>query len=351
MERSDERQIPLFANDPPSSRPGRAAAAGGSVLRLEREREEAAVIAARIPAGVRFGTSSWSFPGWEGIVYPRRASAAALAREGLVEYARHPLLRTVGIDRGFYAPIPPDDLRRYAGQLPPGFPCCAKAPESVTGFVRSGPAGGSRAGAANPSYLDARVFEEEMLAPFRDAFRENTGPFLLQFPPAPRGRGPSPREFAERLDRFLGELPREFSYAVELREPELLTDEYGRVLAGRSAAHVYNAATAMPEPGDQAARIPPDAAPFAVVRLLLKPGTSYGQRREEFVPFDRIVDPDPRIRAQVVSIVRAAADRPVYVLVNNKAEGCAPATIRAIAEDLARETLVTGDSSRMSGVR
>lgn len=334
MERSDERQIPLFANDPPSSRPARPAAAAASVLRLEREREEAAVIAARIPARVRFGTSSWSFPGWEGIVYPRRASASILAREGLVEYARHPLLRTVGIDRGFYASIPRDDLRRYAGQLPADFPCCAKAPESVTGFVRSGQAGASRGGTANASYLDPRVFEEEMLAPFRDAFRENTGPFLLQFPPAPRGRGPSPREFAERLDRFLGELPREFSYAVELREPELLTGEYRRVLAGRGAAHVYNAATAMPEPGDQAERIPPDAAPFAVVRLLLKPGTSYGERREEFVPFDRIVDPDPGIRRQVVSIIRAAAERPVYVLVNNKAEGCAPKTIRAIAEML-----------------
>ena len=129
---------------------------------------------------------------------------------------------------------------------------------------------------------------------------------------------------------------------MELREPALLTDEYRRVLAGRGAAHVYNAATAMPEPGDQADRIPPDAAPFAVVRLLLKPGTSYGERREEFVPFDRIVDPDPGIRRQVVSIIRAAAERPVYVLVNNKAEGCAPATIRAIAEMLVTEQ-VTGD--------
>ena len=54
-------------------------------------------------------------------------SQTALAREGLREYARRPLLRTVGIDRSFYAPIPDDDLKRYPGQLPDGFLACAKA--------------------------------------------------------------------------------------------------------------------------------------------------------------------------------------------------------------------------------
>ena len=121
-------QIPLFAELPAARR-----SAGAFAERLEREHAEAAAIAARIPRHVRFGTSSWSFPGWEGLVFSRKASAASLARDGLSEYARHPLLTTVGIDRGFYAPIPREDLARYAQQLPPGFPCCAKAPESVTG--------------------------------------------------------------------------------------------------------------------------------------------------------------------------------------------------------------------------
>jgi len=333
-------QMPLFGEAPPSFKPRK-----DRVLaeRVERERAESAAIAARLPATVRFGTSSWSFPGWAGIVYSRRASASELAREGLVEYSRHPLLTTVGIDRGFYAPIPAEDLRRYAAQLPAGFPCCTKAPESVTGALRSGPAGGR---GPNPGFLDPRVFEEEMLAPFREAFLEHTGPFILQFPPARRaehGSGTSPAEFAQRLDAFLGAVPRDFSYAVELREERLLTDEYRRVLSRHGTAHVYNAATAMPMPAAQAERVPVAGAPFAVVRLLLRPGTGYDERREEFLPFDRIVDPNPELRAQVVSLVRAALEqpeRPVYVLVNNKAEGCAPATIRALAEQLARESPV-----------
>lgn len=324
-------QIPLFpAEDSPRRlRRGEASLAE----RVEKERAAAAAVAARIPGNVRFGTSSWSFPGWAGIVYARRARAPELAREGLLEYARHPLLNTVGIDRGFYAPIPREDLRRYAEQLPEGFLACAKAPESVTGFVLAEPRGGPRR--VNPGFLDPARFEEEMLAPFRDAFANHTGPFLLQFPPAPASSRLAPEDFAERLDRFLAALPRDFRYAVELRERRLLTAVYGEVLARHGAAHVYNAATAMPMPAEQAETIPVAAAPFSVVRLLLRPGTGYDERREEFLPFDRIVDPNPEMRSEVVSLVRAAGDRDVFVLVNNKAEGCAPATIRALAEELA----------------
>ncbi len=319
------RQIPLFGLEPAGRTPG------ASERRLDREREEARALAARLPRNVRFGTSSWSFPGWEGIVYPGKATAARLAREGLIDYARHPLLTTVGIDRGFYAPIPREDLRRYAEQLPQGFLCCAKAPAAVTGASLLG------AREPNPDFLNARRFEEEMLLPFREEFAEHTGPFLLQFPPAPRETRLAPGAFAAALDRFLDELPREFHYGVELRDPALLTTEYRRVLLRHGAAHVYNAATGMPMPGEQARDVPPEA-PVVVVRLLLRPGTGYDERREEFLPFNRIVDENPEMRRDTLNLIRAAEGRPVYVLVNNKAEGCAPATIRALAEELAAIT-------------
>jgi uncharacterized protein YecE (DUF72 family) len=180
-----------------------------------------------------------------------------------------------------------------------------------------------------------------MLAPFWESFAGHAGPFLLQFPPAPPAARSSPREFAERLDRFLGELPRRFRYAVELRDPGLLTEEYRRVLRSRGAAHVYNCATAMPMPEEQEVRIPVRDAPFVVVRLLLRPGTRYDERREDFQPFDRIVDPNPEMRRQTVALARAALGRDVFVLVNNKAEGCSPATIRALAEELASKDVST----------
>jgi uncharacterized protein YecE (DUF72 family) len=245
------------------------------------------------------------------------------------------LLRTVGIDRGYYGPIPAADLERYASQLPAGFPCCAKAPEAVTSPVVRDRARSQAV--ANPDYLRADRFLEEMVGPFQEAFRDHTGPFVIQFPPAPAGFRLAPHAFAERLDRFLSPLPRTLRYAVELRDPSLLTGDYERVLAAHGVAHVYNYATAMPLPADQAAAVPISTAPFTLVRLLLPPGERYLERRDALWPFNRISDPDPVMRRQVVQVIResVAGGLPVYVLVNNKAEGCAPATIRALADQLA----------------
>jgi len=326
----ESSQLDLFG----SPRPQGSRADIAARERLEREHAEAAEIAARLPGNVFFGTSSWGFPGWAGLVYSRRASQAVLAREGLAEYARHPLLTTVGIDRGFYAPIPEPDLLRYAEQLPAGFRCCAKAPAAVTAAELPGQR------AANPDFLRPERFVEEMAGPFRVAFADHTGPFLLQFPPAGAGRRDRPASFAAKLARFLAALPQDFLYAVELRDPALLTQEYRAVLAEAGAAHVYNYATAMPMPQAQAEAVPLETASFAVIRLLLAPGTSYNERREEFEPFDRIVAPDQEMRRQVVSLARKASSlgRDVFVLVNNKAEGCSPLTIRALAEKLASES-------------
>ena len=82
-------------------------------------------LAAALPARIRLGTSSWSFPGWTGLVYAAHngqpATERVLARHGLAAYARHPLFRTVSLDRTFYAPLTTEEFARYAAQVPDGF--------------------------------------------------------------------------------------------------------------------------------------------------------------------------------------------------------------------------------------
>lgn len=328
-------QLGLFGEEAPASR-RRGAQDADAAGRLARDHDLAAAIAGRLPQKIFFGTSSWSYPEWEGVVYSRRQTPAQLAREGLREYARHPLLTTVGIDRSFYAPIPRADLERYARQLPAGFPCCVKAPQAVTSAVAAGPARqGSRR--ANPEYLEPARFLEEIAAPILEVFEEHAGPVILQFPPAPSSLRPAPGVFAEKLGRFLAALPKTLSYAVELREPALLTKYYRDALAANGAAHVYNYSGTMPMPADQAEIVPIDAAPFAVIRLLMPPGNRYEERRDALAPFNRLSAPDDRMRREVAALALAASatHRPVSILVNNKAEGCSPLTIRALAEILA----------------
>ena len=297
-----------------------------------------ATLAAALPPELAFGTSSWTFPGWAGLVYPSGLATAAFGREGLRHYARHPLLRTVGVDRSYYAPIPLDELRAYAGQLPDGFLCCVKAPAAVTS--RLAPTfGGGRGGPAalNPDFLSVARLVDDLLTPLAVGLGEHCGPVVLEFPPGARDPSPPPAAFFEALDRFLGALPRDFAYAVEIRDRALLTPTYRVVLARHGVAHTYNYWSAMPMPLAQADVVPPEDTPFSVVRLLLKPGTWYEDQRERFRPFNRLVEPDEVMRDQVVALTtRALArGRKVYVLVNNKAEGSSPLTIEALAERVA----------------
>ena len=322
-------QLPLFDT---AAAPERKAAADSPLdTRFAALRETAS----RLSPHVRFGTSSWSFPGWSGLVYAKSRTERWLSREGLREYVRHPLLRTVGIDRSYYARIPDDDLRRYADQLPDGFPCCCKAPASVTSAVV--PERGSKE--ANPHFLSAGLFIDDLLEPVSRAFAGHAGPFVLQFPPMLHRSGLEPTVFIDALDEFLFALPREFSYGVELRDTALLTPAYARVLIRHGAGHVYNLWTAMPMPVEQADALPPETMPFVMVRLLLRPGTTYHERRELFEPFDRIVSPFEQMRDEVTGILARAVARaiPAYVLVNNKAEGSAPLTIEALALRLVQE--------------
>jgi hypothetical protein len=50
-------------------------------------------LAAALPRELHLGTSTWSFAGWQGLVYDGAHEESKLAREGLAAYARHPLLR------------------------------------------------------------------------------------------------------------------------------------------------------------------------------------------------------------------------------------------------------------------
>jgi len=324
-------QFSLFESDAPGPRRrGRASAWPAPGSPLEQRYERYRVLAASLPPEFRMGTSSWSFPGWLGIVYARKRATSMLAREGLHEYVQHPLLRTVGIDRSFYAPIPEDDLLRYAEQLGDDFPCCAKAPaavtsESIPGLNRNHP---------NPDYLSAPRLITELVEPFARSFSRHIGPFILQFSPPADRKATSAEAFIERLDRFLEQLPRDCQYAVEIRDKWALSGTYRAVLERHGAAHVYNYWSAMPLPGAQTRTIEPEHQPFVVVRLLLKPGTWYENQKQVFAPFDKLVEPDDEMRRDVIDIVHRAAiaGRKTYLLVNNKAEGSAPLTIEALAE-------------------
>src|SRR2546426_12404903 len=99
--------------------------------------------------------------------------------------------------------------------------------------------------------LNARLFLDKVLKPYTRVFRRQAISFVFQFQAM---RGPDlvgDVEWAERLDQFLGQLPRDFHYAVELRNAELFTASHGEVLRRHGVAHVFNSWTEMPPIGTQ----------------------------------------------------------------------------------------------------
>ncbi len=294
-------------------------------------------LGSRVPSNIKFGTSTWTYDGWTGDVYRRDYRAAQPARR-LEEYARYPLFRSVGIDSAFYDPPSEAVLAAYARSLPAGFPCVSKVWDRITARRLSQDGRwGNLAGQRNPDFLNADLFKEAVLGPYARAFRDHAACFVFEFQ-SMRGKDlPAPGAWAEELDGFLGQLPRDFRYAVELRNPELLDPLHGAVLGRHGVAHVFNSWTEMPPIGAQLELPWVFPANFTVARALLRPGRAYADAVKLFEPYDRIREPLPELREDLVRLIVEATSRHLeaLVLVNNRAEGNAPGTIRALATALA----------------
>jgi uncharacterized protein YecE (DUF72 family) len=294
---------------------------------------EQLALAARLPAHVRLGTMSWSFPGWRGLVYGKDAPSGSLANLGLRAYARHPLLGAVEIDRSYYEPLSEATLRSYAEQVPAGFRFLVKAHEACS--VRRYPTHaryGKKRGELNPLYLDAAYAADAVVGPVQRALGNKLGALLFQFPPS--AEAGDPEVFARELEGFLSRLPSGVPYAVELRNVDLFGPSYVQSLANTGAVHCHNAWGGMPSVLAQARLVPPSARNPLIVRWLLRPGQAYAEARDRFRPFDRITDEDVAKRSALARLVARAAARgvPALVLINNKAEGCAPESAFRLAQ-------------------
>jgi uncharacterized protein YecE (DUF72 family) len=290
----------------------------------------------RIPPTVRFGTSTWNYPGWQGLVYHQDYEPKGAPARMLKEYAAFPLFRTVGIDSSFYAPPTEEVLRSYAENLPSGFPCVSKVWSQLTVHKFTKAQDRARAGKVNPDFLNPELFLEEIYQPHQRYFADHTGPFVFEFQTLAKSGGIDAEGFASRLDEFFSALPREGQFAVEIRNEEFLTPMYFAVLREHGVAHVFNSWTRMPPIGHQLDLPGSISGAFIVARALLRPGRSYDEAVDAFAPYDRIREPNPKLRRDLARLVETAVKTriPAYLLVNNRAEGSAPLTIAAVAEML-----------------
>jgi uncharacterized protein YecE (DUF72 family) len=288
---------------------------------------------------IRFGTSTWAYEGWQGHIYRKPYTRSRFAQECLGEYCQYlhnggPLFRTVGNDSTFYRPPTAGQLQRYLHQIPEDFEMCFKVWEEITipRFARLARYG-AKAGQPNPRFLNAELFNELVLRPCRDAqFSPHTGPLIFEF----QRHGMPAQEFCSRLNTFFGRLPKDFRYAVEIRNENLLGPDYRKVLEDHGVAHVYNHWSWMPALAEQHRLMERFTAPFTVLRLLTPLKMTYEAAKKRAAPYNKIVGELPEMRKDTVRLVtQAVADnRQAYVLVNNRSEGNAPLTVQALVDRL-----------------
>ncbi len=291
--------------------------------------------ATALPPNIRLGTSSWSFPGWKRLVYDRRATTTELSQRGLGAYSKHPLLRAAGIDRTFYGPVSASEFRAYAGDVPQGFRFLVKAAGALTTPWQRA-AGGTKKFEKNARFLDAEFATHAVLPSIVEGLGDKAGPLVFQFTPLGREFTKDPLRFTSRLHAFLDALPRGPWYAVEIRDPEILNDDYVAALVAAGATHCLNVHGRMPPVGEQAERAAAALGNRIAVRWMLHSGLEYEEAKDRYAPFDRLVDEDPASREAIaaVAVKKARDGAEVIVIANNKAEGCAPESLRKLAEEI-----------------
>jgi uncharacterized protein YecE (DUF72 family) len=296
-----------------------------------------------LPSDIRLGTSSWFFPGWRGLVYEGVYPQTALSKRGLEAYAQIPLLRTVSLDRTFYAPITTVEYVRYAHQVPDHFSFVVKAPALVCDAVTRDEEGRGRV--PNPHFLDAGIAAREFVVPCLEGLQGKAGPLVFQISPLPRSLVEEAPMLMERLAAFFHALPREFGgrapiYALEVRNAEMLTPRMMKTLAGVAVRYCIGLHDRMPEVERQEAALKVldgDTPGDLVIRWNLHRGFLYQAAKQRYEPFDRLVDEDPETRRTLARMAARAfkAGRRVWITVNNKAEGSAPLSVAKLAEEIA----------------
>lgn len=307
--------------------------------------ERLQALAARLPPTLRLGTSSWSYPGWQGLVWEGAHSEQLLAKKGLPVYAQHPLLRTVSIDRSFYRPLTASQYLAYAAQVPQDFRFVVKAPSLVTdALVRSE---GGHGREPNPAFLDPTLALQEFVAPALEGLGPRTGALVFQLSPLPWHLIDRLPEVLERLRALLAAQPAlapaapDGVLAVEVRDPEWLAPEhlphFADVLKSCGATYCLGLHP----------RLPPLAEQLHLLRRLW-PGPlvcrwnlhavhgpqGYADAEALYAPYDRLHHPDPEQHALLARTIAGITGRGqnAYVTISNHAEGCAPLTVQRLAE-------------------
>ncbi|MEX8194888.1 DUF72 domain-containing protein [Comamonas guangdongensis] len=301
-------------------------------------------LAAQLPAGLRLGVSTWSYPGWEGLVWDGAYDSSALAKKGLTAYHRHPLLRTVCVDRTFWRPLTASQYAAFAAQVDADFRFVVKCPAGITDAQVRSEEGKPRE--PNPAFLDPRLAVEHFVEPTLEGLGDKLGVLVFQLSPLPWGLLSRPSLVFDKLGRMLAAVRQALAkhpqviVAVELRDPELLGPSLAETLKAHGATYCLGLHGKMPPIEEQLPILRalwpgPLVCRWNLNRVFGAYGYPDAQKKHE--PFGEIRSEDRHTRGLLARTIAGitGAGQPAFVTISNDAEGCAPLSIALLAQAVA----------------
>jgi uncharacterized protein YecE (DUF72 family) len=257
---------------------------------------------------LRLGTSSFTAEGWPGIFYPQGLPQ----KDYLSFYATQ--FDAVEVDATFYRIPSASVVKNWYARTPQGFVFALKAPQEIT-------------------HERVLVDAEDILAGFLRAtepLAEKLGPILFQFPYFNRKAFADAAAFLSRLEPFLGKLPAEPRFALEVRNKNWLGPALYDLLRKHRVALALIDHPWMPRPRELFA--PGDAitTDFTYIRWL---GDRKGIEEVTTTWNKTIVDRKSEL-LEWVEACQAFLKRKIriFAFANNHYAGHAPATVQLFQE-------------------
>ncbi|HUF40844.1 MAG TPA: DUF72 domain-containing protein [Verrucomicrobiae bacterium] len=261
------------------------------------------------PPNLLVGTSSWSTSDWVGPFYPAHLKPGQF----IEAYARK--FPAVEIDSTYYSIPPPQVVAGWRDKTPPGFVFTAKIPGVVT----------------HEKVLQDCQAELTAFLQNISLLGDRLGPLLLQFPYFNKNAFPSRQPFEKLLRPFLAALPKEFKFALEIRNKNWLSWDFLELLRDHSVAFALVAQAWMPRIDTLAKALDLVTSDFAYVRFI-------GDRKgieAKTAKWDRLIeDKTPEMTVWVHELKKIVNQGvKTYAFFNNHYAGFAPGSVK-LFEDL-----------------
>lgn len=282
---------------------------------------------------IRFGTCSWKYDSWKGIVY-----SGTNSKNYLQEYSKK--FDTVEIDQWFWSLFSNSKIvlpqkkvvEEYKQSVPKDFLFTIKVPNSITltHFYKESKEDELR---INPSFLSVDLFNQflETIEPIKDKI----GCLIFQFEYLNKQKMKSLSEFQNKFSEFRSQIKNDSPpIGIEIRNPNYLNEKYFTFLSEQKIAPVLLEGYYMSPITETYSKFKKQFKNLMVIRL-------HGTDRKGIEEIANnnwsqiYINRDKEILS-IAEMIRDLQKNEVdlFVNVNNHFEGSAPITINKIKEQL-----------------